>query len=153
MQRLLMALVALTVLLAMPAAAYEPEVKTAEAAPASILVHPDTTGAVGVWSVTWDRSDTGWSPTHFHGTLVITADQEIGLQWTESFTVPRLVSVHMEGDTVTIKMQWDPASSTTIRGIIDGDAFLGHMKSTSSEGSIPWSPFTGERVPMLAHVE
>jgi hypothetical protein len=106
---------------------------------------------VGVWSVTWDRSGTGWQPSLFHGTLIL-GDGSMGLDWAESSAEVVVRSVEIDGARfrVEIGTTTDPTLVQILEGVVDGDFLVGTATADGSRGSVRRSPLRGRRVTTLA---
>lgn len=125
---------------------------TAPTSPLDEALRSDS-GPVGIWSVVWDRSRTDWTPSLFHGTLVIT-ENSVGLDWLEAAGTPQLWSLALERDRLQIVLTAGDNHRMVIKGEVeDGVYLLGHMKSENADGpGVPWTPLTGTRVPTLERV-
>lgn len=106
----------------------------------------------GTWTVRWDRSGTGWSPTHFNGTLVLEPDH-VSAAFHETAGTPALSVYEVTGDLVQISWVWtyDNAApgQTDLRFRVEGDRLDGDMRAEGPNGTLDWAPFRGLRVKRL----
>ena len=110
-------------------------------------------GLAGVWNLRWDRSGIGWSPTYFHGTLVVTEEGVVGLEWFEHVGPdPSLLSLANEVSQTRIELlsPGEPNMWVSIEVTTEGEVLSGRLRWVDGLGrGAPWSPLTGRRVPHL----
>jgi hypothetical protein len=131
-----------------PPACPEP-VPVASAAPlnaAAALAAPPGT-PLGVWRVSWDRSESGWKPPKFHGVLVV-GQEQFALSWEQSSCRPVIQRLEVEGARLEVEYHCEGHEHlSVIKAEVDEGRLWGRMKTLDAKGDgVPWSPLTGTRV-------